>query len=153
MNRMAAGAMAGLVATVPMTAVMLALHRRLPADEQYPLPPHEITAELADKAGLEEHVDEPGHDMATALAHFGYGGLTGGLYGTVADRFEAPSAAVGAGYGLLVWAGSYLGLLPALDILRPATEHPARRNALMITAHLVWGATLGVLAGRWKDNR
>jgi hypothetical protein len=25
--------------------------------------------------------------------------------------------------------------------LKPATEHPRRRNALMIGVHLVWGAT------------
>jgi len=43
----------------------------------------------------------------------------------------------------MVWGGSYLGLLPSLGILRPATDHPAQRNALMIAAHLVWGATLG----------
>jgi len=37
-----------------------------------------------------------------------------------------------------------LGMLPALGILHPATEHPARRNALMIGAHIVWGTTLGL---------
>jgi hypothetical protein len=30
--------------------------------------------------------------------------------------------------------------VPALGILKPASEHPARRNAVMITAHVVWGA-------------
>ena len=46
-------------------------------------------------------------------------------------------------YGLAVWAGSYLGLLPALGIMSPATDHPLRRTALMIAAHLVWGSALG----------
>jgi hypothetical protein len=32
-----------------------------------------------------------------------------------------------------------------LGILRPATEHPARRNALMIGAHVVWGVALGLI--------
>jgi putative membrane protein len=51
----------------------------------------------------------------------------------------------GSLFGLIVWSGSYLGLLPGLEILSPATRHPAGRNALMIIAHIVWGSTLGVL--------
>jgi uncharacterized membrane protein YagU involved in acid resistance len=153
MNRMKAGVVAGLVATVPMTAVMLALHRRLPLGEQYPLPPQEITAEMAEKAGLDEHVGEPEHGVATTLTHFGYGAATGGIYGALIDGVDAPPAALGAAYGVAVWVASYLGLLPALRILRPAMEHPARRNALMIAAHLVWGVTLGILADRWREER
>jgi hypothetical protein len=49
----------------------------------------------------------------------------------------------GVALGLGVWTASYLGVLPALGILRPATEHPARRTALMIAAHVVWGSALG----------
>jgi hypothetical protein len=33
-----------------------------------------------------------------------------------------------------------MGWIPAVGTLEPATEHPPRRNALMIAAHLVWGA-------------
>jgi hypothetical protein len=51
-------------------------------------------------------------------------------------------------YGLVVWGASYLGLVPALGLLSPATRHPRRRNALMIAAHLVWGAALGLLAAQ-----
>lgn len=43
--------------------------------------------------------------------------------------------------GAAIWAGSYFGWVPALGILTPASEHPRRRNALMIAAHIVWGAT------------
>ena len=39
-----------------------------------------------------------------------------------------------------VWMASYLGWLPGMGILKPATRHPGRRNALMLGAHLVWGA-------------
>ncbi len=52
-----------------------------------------------------------------------------------------PGGAAGRGmlFGLLVWIVSYLGLLPGLRVLTPATEHPVRRSALMVAAHLVWG--------------
>jgi hypothetical protein len=52
-----------------------------------------------------------------------------------------------------VWAGSYLGWLPAAGILSPATEHPARRNALMIASHVVWGAAAGVIVERLSDEK
>jgi hypothetical protein len=32
--------------------------------------------------------------------------------------------------------------MPDLRTLRPAHDHPARRNALMIAAKLAWGSTL-----------
>ena len=44
--------------------------------------------------------------------------------------------------GSLVWTVSYFGIMPGLRILRPADDHPLRRNWLMIVAHLVWGSTM-----------
>jgi hypothetical protein len=43
--------------------------------------------------------------------------------------------------GVAVWVASYLGWIPVVGILKPATLHPKRRNALMLVAHLVWGAS------------
>jgi len=57
------------------------------------------------------------------------------------------------GYGLVVWAGSYLGLLPAVGLHRPATREPAGRNGMMIGAHVVFGAVLGLLAEGAKTER
>jgi hypothetical protein len=54
-----------------------------------------------------------------------------------------PEPMKGAAYGVAVWTGSYLGWIPTLGLLKPATRHPAERNALMLAAHLVWGAALG----------
>lgn len=140
---LASGALAGFVATVPMTVAMWVMHRQLPWAERYPLPPRRITGKLAAKAGVRQHLDEPEERGLTLAAHFGYGTATGAIYGAIADEVPAPRIVSGVLYGLGVWAVSYLGVLPALGILRPATEHPAKRNALMIAAHVVWGASLG----------
>ena len=67
------------------------------------------------------------------------------------DATAANAAAAGAGFGLLVWTVSYLGLMPALDLHPPATRDTARRNLLMIVAHLVWGATAGVVVDALRD--
>ena len=144
-ERLLKGAAAGLAATVPMTAAMVAMHRGLPAYERHSLPPRKITMRAAGKLGLREHLDEPQRTAATLAAHFGYGTAVGSLLGAVAPRGVAKAAVAGAGFGLLVWTVSYLGLMPAMDLHPPATRDAARRNALMIAAHLVWGATAGAV--------
>ena len=141
-----AGALAGFTATVPMTAVMLSLHRALPARERYPLPPRRITMRVARKARVAHQLDEGERTAATYAAHFGYGTATGALYAAlVAPRVPGHPAVKGTGFGLLVWALSYLGLMPVTGLHPPATREPAGRNGLMILAHVVWGSVLGAL--------
>lgn len=139
------GGIAGVVATGPMTVAMILWHRWLPARERYALPPREITMKLAHKAGLAEEMNAEARLAATLVAHFGYGGLAGAIYGASSEKLPAPAVVKGIGFGLLVWAGSYLGHLPSAGILQSATKHPARRNLLMIGAHVVWGVTVGSL--------
>jgi len=144
------GAIAGGVATAPMTVAMELMHRFLPAREQYPLPPSLITAELAKEVKIDRQLDQHQHVALTLLNHFGYGAAAGALYAPLADALgptlPLPAALRGIAFGCIVWAVSYLGLLPALGILRPATDHPARRTLLMIAAHLVWGCVLGLVS-------
>lgn len=153
MHAVAKGAMAGLVATVPMTVAMKAMHRALPPHEQYPLPPRLITEEVAEDTGIAPHLNEKEQEQMTWAAHFSYGAAMGALYGPVASHLARPGVTSGVLFGLTVWAGSYLGLLPAAGILRPATEHPPRRTALMIAAHVVWGGALGALVSSGRKRK
>lgn len=154
MNRVLLGALAGLAATVPMTLAMKLMHEQLPREEQYPLPPRQVTEGLAEKAGVNEDLDEEEREAATWVSHFAYGATCGALYGAVTgEGMDKVPLLAGVGFGLAVWAGSYLGWLPAAGIISPATEHPARRNALMIAAHAVWGAGVGVAVERLSDER
>jgi uncharacterized membrane protein YagU involved in acid resistance len=153
MNKLVIGALAGLAATVPMTAAMKLMHWRLPREERYPLPPRRVTMRLAEKAGVKEHLNEPERKALTIAGHFAYGASVGALYVPLARKIPLPPPVAGATYGFAVWAVSYLGWLPAAGLISPATEHPARRNALMIAAHLVWGAATGALVDRWEDRR
>ena len=120
-----------------MTTTMRALHRRLPAQERYPLPPREIIHEVLPEPA-ERRIAEDHRQSMTMAAHFAYGAATGALY---ALARPPQSAGLGALYGVLVWGASYLGWIPGARILRPATQHPGRRNGLMLASHLVWGAT------------
>jgi uncharacterized membrane protein YagU involved in acid resistance len=142
--RLVLGFIGGLVATGPMSVVMVLLHRRLPPAERYPLPPHEITTKAMESVPEAEPMDPAKHAALTWMAHFGYGGAAGALYAGVQRWLPRPPAG-GLLFGMLVWAFSYLGLLPGLRVLTSATAHPARRNVLMIVAHLVWGGVLAVI--------
>jgi len=135
------GAAAGLAATGPMSAMMIAAHRRLPRRERYPLPPAQITRNALRKTGIEP--SEIGPDTGRRIVwtgHFLYGAAAGSAYGVLARHPERILS--GTAFGLAVWLGSYLGWLPLTGLLTPATRAPARRNALMIAAHVVWGACL-----------
>jgi uncharacterized membrane protein YagU involved in acid resistance len=145
MKKTISAALAGCLATAPMTASMLWMHHRLPWRERYALPPAQISARIADAAGLEEHMDAPRQVAATLLAHFGYGAAAGGLYAQVQRWLPGPPVTRGMLFGIFVWTSSYLGLLPALGLLRSAAEHPVRRSALMIVAHLVWGGAMALI--------
>jgi putative membrane protein len=146
-ERLIVGTAAGIIATVPMTALMLLLHRQLPRHERYPLPPRRVTMEAAEDVGLADDFSEPQRVGLTAAGHFAYGGGVGGLYTLLPENALPRSPALrGIVYGLAVWSGSYLGWLPVAGLHPPATQEPARRNALMIAAHVVYGAALGMLS-------
>lgn len=146
MNKIFAGALAGLTATAPMTVAMLALHRRLPPEDRYALPPREIVESMAESLGVDDEIGEEAETGLAVSSHFAYGATAGALFGPLTPKSQPAALAAGVGYGLAVWAGSYLGWLPAANILEPATNHPKRRTALMIAAHVVWGAALGATA-------
>jgi len=135
-SRMLIGGIAGLVGTMAMTAAMRRLHQALPEQERYPLPPREIVDSSAEQLAVPLS-DEAAKDATTA-AHFAYGAASGALLG-VANVMLGPTS--GGLAGISVWLGSYMGWIPGARILKPATEHPARRNLLMLGAHIVWGIT------------
>jgi uncharacterized membrane protein YagU involved in acid resistance len=137
------GGFAGFIATVPMTVVMEWLYRRLPWHERYPLPPSQIVSSLTDD------VTDSEHRALTLAGHFSYGTAMGVVYAWVFHRLPFWTFIKGSVFGFLVWTGSYLGWLPALQILTPATNRPLRRNLLMIFAHFVWGSVTARLVEKF----
>ena len=140
------GAIAGFMGTVPMTVFMLATQRFLPRGQRYDLPPEIITKQLAARAGIKQHMNKSQILAATTAAHFGYGATMGLLYALLVKRLPLPGLVKGLLFGLAVWTTSYLGLLPLLGISASAGKEPLRRNLMMIAAHVVWGASLGLVA-------
>ena len=127
------------------------MHRVLPPEHKDPLPPRQITDNAAARAGI----DLGNEDTRSAVAlgaHFTYGASVGAMYGPIAGSTNLPPAVEGMLYGIAVWGGSYLGILPGAGLYRSADDEPAPRNAMIIAAHLLWGASLGVMTEALADK-
>ena len=143
------GGFAGLIGTLAHTAAMLSAQACLPRARSRPVPPRAITHQVAGKRG--ETPDTDRVTVATAAAHFGYGALAGALYAALGSRrHRRRPVARGVAYGLGIWAVSYLGWLPAFRILPPANRMPAQQNAMMLLAHVAWGAAFGAAFDRYQ---
>lgn len=152
MSTLITGAIAGLLATAPMTAVMVALWRLLPRGQRYPLPPRLLTGNILRRLGLQREISAQQEQGLTWVFHFGYGALTGAIFAPLVRLVRLPAYLLGPLYGLFVWAGSYMGWLPAFNLFRDASRQPDERNALMIAAHLVWGTMTGLLVSYLNEE-
>lgn len=153
----AAGGLGGLIATLPMSAWMLVVQRFLPRRHRGPLPPERITVRMVSGRGPLQRLPQPWRGLLTVGGHFGYGLACGVLYAPLAQQLPGAPVLRGAGFGLLVWAASYLGWLPAAGILALPDKRSTSLHVLMASAHVIWGAVLGGLADRlawvWRKRQ
>lgn len=141
------GIWSGILATDPMTSAMLIMRREMPADQKSPLPPSTITNEIISRAGLQNLPTARKEDL-TLISHFGYGAACGLIYALSRSLIpekekEVSPLLTGAIFCLSVWGFSYMVGNPSTGLRASAQKMPAKRNAMMILAHLVWGASLG----------
>ena len=150
--RSVAGAVAGFLATFPMTVTMKGIHRTLPAFRRHSIPPRKITMRILRKLQVGPFYGNKKRTALTMASHFGYGAAGGAAYGTFSRGIPLPPVVKGTIFGLAVWAGSYFGWLPAAKILRPDSEHWTR-HAMMAAAHVVWGSAVGIAYERIMERR
>jgi hypothetical protein len=121
MRELIEGSIAGLIATAPMTWTMRAAEDLVPAHSRGRLPPRQITERVLAKVGVRHELDEDERSAASVVAHYGFGAAAGCLLGLAAASAPSlPRPATGVVVGLAVWAGSYMGWLPASGIRRSA---------------------------------
>jgi hypothetical protein len=146
LSRTGGGAVAGSIATIPMSAFMLAAQKLSALGKA---PPRKINERMMARLRLWV----PGRSRRRALstvAHFAFGATAGGLFGLAAGRLARGPRRVLAGmaYGAAIWAAMYGGALPRLDLMPPPSRDRGGRPATMIAAHLIYGAALGALSRR-----
>ncbi|HAE50230.1 MAG: hypothetical protein CMO30_07960 [Tistrella sp.] len=97
------GAIAGVMATVAMTAAMRRMRPLLPEEDRYPLPPREIVDRTTDRTE-----DEQARRRQTLLAHFAFGAASGAVFALLRPRGgwrQGPAMASPCGRPA-IWAGS-----------------------------------------------
>lgn len=168
-----AGAVAGGLATVAMTALMEPglpglLDRRWRPGEFVPT---QVVRWLRDVTGRRRpRRGSRGESVAAGVAHMGYGVGAGALYGVLQPRLAealpsalppavAPAAAralshpeaVGALYGLAVWAAGYQGWMPLAGVRPATTDHRPEQWPVPIANHLLFGTVLARLFDRARE--
>jgi hypothetical protein len=141
----ATGAIDGAFATVVMTGAMRVAQRAGWLGE---LPPRRITRLALRRAGQGGRSRRATSGLA-ALAHVGFGAAAGSAFEVTfapRGRPHGRGPLAGAAFGAAIWLVSYAGWVPALRLLPPPPRDRPGRQAALVLAHLVYGATLGALA-------
>ena len=142
LGRVLVGAAAGILATATMSGALAAARGFGLLGEP---PPRKLTRKILGRLGL--RLSRPAIDLATVASHFAYGAGAGSLYALAPRRLYG--TATGATFGALVWSASYQGWIPAAGLMpRPLFDRPGR-PAVMVLAHLIFGATVGYVARRF----
>ncbi|MGH2427497.1 MAG: DUF6789 family protein [Candidatus Limnocylindria bacterium] len=144
MNRLMAGALSGAIATVPMSALMLIWRALSPTGE---LPPRRITRRVLRQTKLHDDADPT---AVATIAHFAFGAVSGVAYAMLRGLLPrgVPALASGTVAGMGIWGASYVGWIPALKFLPPPDRDRPARQRMMVAAHVVFGAAMGLLVAR-----
>lgn len=149
-----AGAVGGVAGGVAMTLMVTRVGPRvLPSQVLPDTPAPEKVVQWAERA-----TGEPGaltgtsQEVASLAAHLGYSAASGAGFGLARHAVPAlsrvPAPVAGVGFGLLVWAASFEGLLPALGVMPPTTAHPPKRWPAPLVGHSIFGAVTALVAAR-----
>ena len=145
------GAAADTADTVPTSILMLAAQKAALMEKQLPEKITEAALDEAVQEPVEEAVDEPVENILSVVNHLAFGAAAGATFGII-RRDELPDIGQGIAFGIAVWAVSYQGWIPALNILPPPQRDRRGRPTSMVAAHVVFGAVLGDLVGRFDRD-
>jgi len=138
------GAVAGLGATVAMTAFMMATRAVGALGE---LPPRKITKAVLHRLGIRP--SDEALAGATIAAHLGFGAVVGAAMETLREAGAAERTKLSAiKQSSAVWAGAYQGVVPASGIMRRPKHDRPLRPTMMLVAHWIYGAVFDELSGR-----
>lgn len=137
-RRLVVGAGSGAVATLVMSALMLAGT----ATGVSPMPKPVPAALVAHTLGS---IPTPGVLVLAVIAHLAYGAAAGAL---LAGLLARVTGWVGLGYGVVLWAVMGLVWFPYLGWGLFGTAQTPRIAMATLVLHLVYGLTLGLLLDR-----
>ena len=149
-----AGALGGVAGGVAMTVLITQVAPRIAPKDMLPRTPAPMrTVRWAEReVGRPRALSRSSEQAAAMAAHLAYSALAGAGYGLARSSLQGarglPAPAAGAVFGLLVWAASFQGLLPALGVKEATTAHPPKRWPAPVMGHAVFGSVTAAVAAK-----
>jgi putative membrane protein len=138
------GLVGGLLAAAAMSLAHLLVSNVAPKAEPPAAPKEEDSTVKVASAAMRlvgASLAEDQKPLASSIVHYGFGASVGVFYGAVAEI--VPRVTVGAGlpFGVAVWFGAHVVVVPALGLAEPPTRRPVRNEAEEFGLHLLYGLT------------
>lgn len=144
----ARGAVVGLIGGLIAAGAMSVAHRLVGEVAPRPEPPPssreedstvKVASAVTRQAGYRLAEDQK--PKAGTMVHYAFGGSVGAFYGAVAEIVPRVTAGVGLPFGVAVWLGAHVIVVPALGLSEPPPRRPVRQEAEEFGLHLVYGLT------------
>jgi putative membrane protein len=104
--------------------------------------------------GVFDHRLSPDEEKTAASAvHYAFGAGVGGLYGAAVEIAPVVSRAGGLPFGVTVWLGAHVIMVPALGLAPPITRSSTPFEAVELAAHLVYGGATELLRRLLRGRR
>jgi putative membrane protein len=97
------------------------------------------TAEAISRKLFHHELTPDEKKVAGPAVHYGFGALTGGVYGALAELNPAVTRGVGLPFGTAVWLGADEVAVPAFRLSGPPLSQPPSVHVRALAAHLVYG--------------
>jgi putative membrane protein len=136
-----AGLVAGMLGAGAMTIVHSATRPPTAAAEQEQ--DEDATVKVANGIArwiFHRPLPEDKKPLAGNIVHYAFGASVGGLYGGLATVMPRLTLALGLPFGIAVWLGAHVIMVPVLGLAAPPTRQPPLKEALEFVLHLVYGA-------------
>ena len=100
-----------------------------------------------------------GHPLPPAQAkagmqaiHYTFGGVTGAIYGVLAEFYPLVTAGDGAAFGVVLQLFTHESLVPAFHLDVPPWRQPLREHSSELFTHILYGVA-AELTRRWLRRR
>jgi uncharacterized membrane protein YagU involved in acid resistance len=146
-----AGAAGGLAGGTAMTVMITQVAPRVAPQSMLPSTPAPIKfVRWTERATGHRRALSQGEEKGAGLAaHALFSAASGAAYALARTRLAPvaalPTPAAGVAFGLLVWAATFQGALPALGVMPRTTDHRPRRWPAPLMGHSLFGVVTAVV--------
>lgn len=116
-------------------------------------PPVEISDNVARRTWLLPDRSHKSFPLVWIGAHLSYGMVCATVYSLTRRFLPGSHSLAGLIFGLVVWAVSYLGYVPALRLYPWPADDSRPRQIVMVVAHALFGLTVAEASRRMETSK